>query len=606
MKTRWTILILFTCMAASLYLRVILPYHSVFIGQWIKFTSVDAYWQMMNVDKMAPDFPGYIFAVLDVPFFQWLLSGVIWLIGLGNPTQTTIDTVAAYFPPVLAALAVVPVYFIGKSLFGRLAGLVAAALVAVLPGEWLGRSMLGFTDHHVAEVLLSTTAVMFLIFSLKSQGRRRVIHGLLAALFVGIYLLTWHGGILLIVMIFGFLAVQAVLDRIHHRIATYPLVLLGIAGVAAVMLLFVTDFQFYKSLVVYLTSSATIQTTMEMRPILFPMGSFTLGAVWANLSTLVLITPVAFVLLLHAVIKRGDMDITLLLVWSLVMLVAMLAFRRFAYYFTVNAALLAGYAAWRLREAIRDRAVALMLVAVLIFLMVIPSFQYSSALARSQTFAPSDAWMESLDWIEQNTNEDDVILAWWDYGYWIERETGRKAFITPMQPAEPIATAAELFLNGSADEVAAETGASYIVIHYQDVTSKLWAIATWADFPPKNYFGNYYIREDGDFKPVRLFHPQYYLTLIVGLYNFDGEAVMPTQSTVIRHGPGNVLTQVDVVGSYSEALAKLKPGSYLVGTDPFISPVPLERLEGFELVYRSEQKINGMAEVKIFKVLRRR
>ncbi len=28
-------------------------------------------------------------------------------------------------------------------------------------------------------------------------------------------------------------------------------------------------------------------------------------------------------------------------------------------------------------------------------------------------------WKESLEWIKENTSEDSVIAAWWDYGYWI-------------------------------------------------------------------------------------------------------------------------------------------------------------------------------------------
>ena len=166
MKKHWIVLPITACIALILYLRIALPFNSIFTGQWIKFSSVDAYWQMANVDKMAPDFPAYIPQIFNVPFFQWLLSGIIWCIGLGNPTQTTIDTVAVYFPPILAALTVIPVYFIGKLLFNRFVGLAAVALIAVLPGEWLGRSMLGFTDHHVAEVLFSTTALMFFLFAL--------------------------------------------------------------------------------------------------------------------------------------------------------------------------------------------------------------------------------------------------------------------------------------------------------------------------------------------------------------------------------------------------------------------------------------------------------
>ena len=196
MKTRYIIGALILCVATSLYIRIVLPYDHIFTGEWIKFSSIDAYWQMAQVDRIAPEFPAYITQIFKIPFFIWLLSGATWCIGLGSPTQHTVDVVGVYFPAILGALTVVPVYFIGKVMFGRIAGIVAATLIVVLPGEWLGRSILGFTDHHVMEVLLSTTAMMFFIMAFNSKSKKRIVYTLISALFLGMYSLTFLGSIL--------------------------------------------------------------------------------------------------------------------------------------------------------------------------------------------------------------------------------------------------------------------------------------------------------------------------------------------------------------------------------------------------------------------------
>ena len=32
---------------------------------------------------------------------------------------------------------------------------------------------------------------------------------------------------------------------------------------------------------------------------------------------------------------------------------------------------------------------------------------------------PSDSWIRAIEWMRNNTDPDSVIVAWWDYGYWI-------------------------------------------------------------------------------------------------------------------------------------------------------------------------------------------
>ncbi|MCJ7655075.1 MAG: oligosaccharyl transferase, archaeosortase A system-associated, partial [Dehalococcoidia bacterium] len=135
----------------ALYLRIALPYDQVFVGDWIKFTGVDAYHFMRIVDNLVHNFPhlnsfdtyGLYPGGWDITmpsFFVYFLAGITWLVGLGSPTQHTVDVVGVYLPAVLGALTVIPVYFIGKALFSRWAGVIAAGLIAIFPGEFLGRS----------------------------------------------------------------------------------------------------------------------------------------------------------------------------------------------------------------------------------------------------------------------------------------------------------------------------------------------------------------------------------------------------------------------------------------------------------------------------------
>jgi len=206
----WIPISLAVCFTASLLLRILPPYNQIFTDLGIKFAMNDAYYHMRLIDSLVYNFPHFSFydpyfvfpgttVIGGAHFFDWLVADIVWIIGLGSPTQATIDIVGVCLPPILAALLVIPVYFIGKSVFNKWVGIVAALLIAILPGEFLGRSILGAADHHVAEVLFSTTAIMLFILAIKSRTTRWTrIFTILAGVFLGVYLLTWLGGLLFI------------------------------------------------------------------------------------------------------------------------------------------------------------------------------------------------------------------------------------------------------------------------------------------------------------------------------------------------------------------------------------------------------------------------
>ncbi len=265
--------LIFAFFCVSLYLRTVPSHDGVFGGNYVVFTENDPWYHMRVVENMVCHFPQRIsfdpysiyptgMNVQFAPFFEWLLGFFVWLIGFGHPSIGTIETVGAYFPCVLGALVIIPVYFIGKALFNRTAGLLSAGLIAIMPGEFFFRSKLGFTDHHIAEVLFSTTLVMFFILAIKSAREKEIsfghfhsgewmswirnkswrnlfrspewktirmplIYALLAGMTLGIYLLSWIGGLLFVFIVFAYILVQYVVDHLRGRSTDY----LGIIGV---------------------------------------------------------------------------------------------------------------------------------------------------------------------------------------------------------------------------------------------------------------------------------------------------------------------------------------------------------------------------------------
>jgi len=371
-------IIITLCFGISLIFRICLPYDQVFSGDWIKFTSIDAYYQMRIVDNMTYNFPHltdfdpYLIypgggGFGEIHFFNWLLSGVNWVFGLGSPTQHTVDVIGVYFPAILAALTVIPVYFIGKALFNRWAGVIAAALTAMLPGEYLGRTILGFTDQHVAETLFATIAMLFLILAIKTASQRQLtlghfiqrdwkviikplIYSLLAGIFLGIYLITWLGGLLFVFIIALYFIIQFIIDHLKQKSTLY----LGVIGfilflIAMIIYLPFAPYSAYKSALyaavviplvfavismlmsgrvlkplyylpaivgagvvimaifylvapgtlkwmfsqfaIFAPKGATATTTLEMQPFLYPRDFFSTSVAWGNFNTSFFLSP---------------------------------------------------------------------------------------------------------------------------------------------------------------------------------------------------------------------------------------------------------------------------------------------------------------------------
>ena len=283
---------------------------------------------------------------------------------------------------------------------------------------------------------------------------------------------------------------------------------------------------------------------------------------------------------------------------------------------------------------------------VTFFLAFFPNISPATDTAKQARFAPTDAWMSSLSWLEENTLEpfgnpdayyglyerllpDETydypesaygVLAWWDYGYWITRIAHRLPNANPSQDPTAITNVASFFLSqdeDSAAEVRKELDAAYIIIDHQTTTGKFWAVATWLGKDPTEFIDVYHKVEGTKAMPVIYFHPAYYRSLSVRLYNFDGEAVTPQNPVVIsyqdkvsREGiPYKQITNEEEFDSYEEAKAYLlnqKSDNYrLAGNNPFISPVPLEALKQYQLVHSSRQSVKHSAEgtvpeVKVF------
>jgi dolichyl-diphosphooligosaccharide--protein glycosyltransferase len=306
---------------AAFFLRTSFVRDTVLMGQDVRFAVADCWYHVRLVENLVHHFPHPstfdpygVFpggqTVPVAPLFDWLLAAISLIVGGGQPTTRTIELVCAYAPAVLGALVVLPVYWLGRLLFNRTAGLLAAGLIAISPGHFLSRSLLGYTDHHIMEALLSAAVVLLLASALSrargtgitsETGRRRgwagaaelSAMGALAGGVLGLYLLTWIGGALFVGVLAVWLVLQFVADHVAGRRTPY-LAAIALPMFVAASLIVVswgTDLSGFRYHRVALVGAAVLAAVLvalsevarrcRLPPLLFPLIVATAGVLAA-------------------------------------------------------------------------------------------------------------------------------------------------------------------------------------------------------------------------------------------------------------------------------------------------------------------------------------
>ena len=527
---------------ASMVLRVVIPYKSVFIGGGhIIFGGTDPWYHMRLAENMVHNFPTPLYydhftwfpngsPIVIPPLMSWLIVIGGYLVSFGQPSTYVLESVGAWLPPILGTLTLIPVYFIGKEMHSKWTGVLVAALVAVMPTSFLNRSLLGFTDHHVLEVLLVATTMLFLIKAYKSG---RLWQYGVAGISLGMVHLAWQGAAFILFIMWLWFVVQFMLDYWWGKdisclwrgmlvtfaivatlalpfnmqssmplIYTIALVVaiatpcglylltryfktgkqlcIAVAGVGATIigiaaLVFPDDLNNAFFLFQYAFAITKVRTISETLPLSFLAALHEYGA---NL--------VLFIVGLGVALWRR-MQPLLIVIWSSVVFIAVSTQCRWDYYFTIAVALMSAYCfatigLYFIKEV--RKGVSLVLCVALLFLTVSNSIQVAK-----YPIMMTEDWYNALLYLRDNTPEpysdpdayysldiqespDYGVLSWWDYGHWITQVSHRVPVANPFQ--QGAIEAAEFFVNGKEIE-----GVRYVIIDKQMVTFKYYAILSF-------------------------------------------------------------------------------------------------------------------------------
>jgi len=442
----------------ALYLRTS-TLSAVFQPGFVDFLENDSWYHARSIDHLVHNFPwrmpfdpysgvGSTPQMATGPFYDYVIAFVAWM---ARASEYTTYAMAAWYPAVLAMLVVPAIFLLGKKTFGTRAGLIAAAIIATLPGHYLRISRAGYTDHHVMETLLATLFFWLLLRAVETPGRRSIVAGLC----LGAYLLTFVGGAFLIAIVAAWMLCQQIRSRWLRKdqppavstILTIFVVALAVVApwyrtlwmgytIAALVgggaAVFLSDLwsRFAKSQVVFfggLFTAAAIGVAAfalfpgigsmitrlapaaagrsagiaELQSLIFRNGAFTLWPVWNQFGGAIVLAAAGVIILAEMAVRRPDSRRDLLFVWTLVTMILAAGQVRMTYYFVIGLAVVAGYVADRLLES--KAQIKWGIAAVLIAAVFAPNLSHAWEVGADDAMNPD--WRDALAWLRKNTAE---------------------------------------------------------------------------------------------------------------------------------------------------------------------------------------------------------
>ena len=219
----------------------LLPISKVVTNGVVHTIGFDSYYHMRRIFYTAQHFPNSITfdSYLNYPYgleigwpllFDQVAALLALLNGLGSPDPVIIQYAAAILPLLLGIITFISLYYVTSLIANKNIALLSVALLAVLPTN-IDFSMFGFVDHHIAEILLSTSMYAFFIAALKDQklsfreiqrGIKKkkfekstampMIYSACAGVLIAVSFLTWIGALIFISILVIYAVVQFTID----------------------------------------------------------------------------------------------------------------------------------------------------------------------------------------------------------------------------------------------------------------------------------------------------------------------------------------------------------------------------------------------------------
>ncbi len=204
--------------------------------------------------------------------------------------------------------------------------------------------------------------------------------------------------------------------------------------------------------------------------------------IWISYGTLTLMAPFFLLRLRPSRIQVKDLIILGLAIPSLVLLTL---WARFLFLSSLAVAILAGIGTWEILNVIKNKTTKTknnLIALILILLLVVPTGIVSAQNVTKVRPIMNEKWEPALDYLGNISHENDIVLSWWDEGYWVMYYTHCG---TPSHGV-PDEFIARYYLNMTTPQELMNRGIDYVIVSY-DLLLKFPSVLKAAGVSIKEY-----------------------------------------------------------------------------------------------------------------------
>ncbi|MEE8423943.1 MAG: STT3 domain-containing protein [Thermodesulfobacteriota bacterium] len=369
------------------------------------------------------------------------------------------------------------VFFLLKSFRSDL-GVRRNLILPILSGIFFAFAILSWGGASYIALVISFSAILYLIFNQDMNLVKAIAImtpiGLLLMWVIqplrfrlpGIIFSASYAGLVIITIIYLISIVQSAVNKRYENIPalyTYSvvaglfLILILVSGLKDQVLGMITgminiisqSWRFLESM----QSDIYMSTVAESQPTHFWGGGDTVfqrlrsGDWFGYLNVTLLVFPIGILFVAKRFFEKRDYLSAFAFVWIISSVVAMRGGQRLNFFLGPSAAVFTGYALLQILSVLsrKEKELRLRLKStkkekvkyklesqmgnvkighyLVIFVVLMVTFLTLEVGAVSMASRRSDVpgpWLEAMTWIKDNTPEDAVMFAWWDYGYWFQ------------------------------------------------------------------------------------------------------------------------------------------------------------------------------------------